>query len=150
MDNAGITPNIITYTTLFSKNMETVDIKSEIAWFYARKYHPSQAFEPLIRNLHKINRMEDAYSLIFSYPHLGSSRKIIKVDVDTAIKWFKSFSDKESYDKNIDYALGIAYYEGKDYKMAENHLTIALTLCENIKRKANIKITLKECRKYTQ
>lgn len=144
MKAAGIQPNLLTYCTLFSKDINNYTIEDVHKWYLSETYNPSSALEPLIKRVFCEKRFQDAYYLILNYPHLESARKIVTRHLALSLSMYDCFKGKDFYEKNIDYALGIAYFDiGKSNK-AIKHLKSALLHAVAKKRSEHIKNLLKE------
>ena len=138
MKEAGIPPNLLTYCTLFSKDINNLSLSKVYDWYKEETYHPSSALEPLIKQLYKNGRLEDAYFLVLNYPDLECSKKIIRENAKQSISYLIKFKGNDFYDKNIDYVLGIAYYSLGKYKKSQKHLIKALSVAETPRRKKHI------------
>ena len=144
MKAAGIQPNLLTYCTLFSKGINNYTIEDVHKWYLSETYNPSSALEPLIKKLFYEKRFRDAYYLILNYPHLESARKIVTRHLALSLSMYDYFKGKVFYEKNINYALGIAYFDiGKSNK-AISHLKNALSHAVAEKRREHIKNMLME------
>jgi pentatricopeptide repeat protein len=144
MKAAGIQPNLLTYCTLFSKDINDYTIEDVHKWYLSETYNPSSALEPLIKRLFYEKKYQDAYYLILNYPHLESARKIVTGHLALSLSMYDRFKGKDFYEKNIDYALGIAYFDiGKSNK-AIKHLKSAFSHAVAKKRSEHIKNLLKE------
>ena len=152
MKKADIQPTLLSYCTLFSKDIDfdKYPVEDIHKWYSGEKNHPSSALEPLIKNLFDKKRYGDAYFLILNYPHLESARKIVIENFRLSLSMYNSLKRKVYYENNIDYALGIAYYDMGRLTKSRKYLESALSRATAVERKEHIQILLKEIKFKSQ
>jgi len=126
MRSADVQPDVATYHTLFSKDIGDFKIENVHEDYLAEENRSSPVLEPLIESLFSETRFRDAYYLILNYPHLSASRKIARENFRRSISIYDCFKMKDFYEPNIDYALGIAYFDIGKLDKAIKHLKRAL------------------------
>ncbi len=111
MKAEGISPNLFTYSELFTKDFTGHPIRSIHLWYVKEnEFHPSGPIEGLIKNLYTLKNYRDTYYLILHYPHLSISKKIMSQNLEDSIKHLQSFSNDTFHGEHINYAMGILYY----------------------------------------
>ena len=138
MKEAKIEPNLLTYCTLLSKDTKDISIEEIHNWYLNEEYHPASAFEPLIKNLFNKGRMNEAFYLILNYPQLDCARKIVLENFSTSLSKYEFFKEKQCYEQNIDYALGIAYFDVGRLEKSSKHLNRALSIAKAKQRVQHI------------
>ena len=127
MKNYNIIPNLLTYSSLFKKDIANYTAREVHLWYVKEeKFHPAGPIEGLIKNLFYKKRFNDVYYLTLHYPYLTISKKIVKENFITAISMYEAFRNEDFYASHIDYALGIAYYEQQKNSKARKYLKNAL------------------------
>jgi tetratricopeptide (TPR) repeat protein len=144
MKSAGILPNRETFSTLFSKDPGDYETEDIYKYYLGLKNCPSTALEPLIKRYYTLGKYQDAYYLILNHPHLPASRKIVGENFSQAVSMYEHFKTKDFYEKNIDYALGIAYLDVCKLNQAIRHLKKALMLASTEQRKEHIRKILEQ------
>ena len=144
IQTAGLMPDVITYNTLFIKDLSGVLAEDLLKWYLAQKYHPEQPIQAAISSYRKIRYIDQALRLVLDYPHLQAARKLIREHGAEAISYFRTISDHDPQHPNAEYALGVALMELEEELEAEPHLKKALKLATADPRKAVIKRWLRQ------
>jgi Flp pilus assembly protein TadD len=86
------------------------------------------------------------YYLILNHPHLPAAIKIVSENFSQAVSIYERFKTKDFYEKNIDYALGIACFDVGKLNKAVKHLKKALTLASTEQRIKHINGLLEQAK----
>jgi len=149
MREEGIHPNVVTYSTLFSKDLSEESADDILKWYLAQEYHPEEPIQAAIASYRKIHRIDQALRLALDYPHLPAARKLIREHEEEALSYFRTISDHDPQHPNAEYALGVALMELGRPQEAQPHLKKALKLAKHESRKTILREWLRQIDSHT-
>ncbi|HBR10183.1 TPA: hypothetical protein DD712_02880, partial [Candidatus Acetothermia bacterium] len=144
MREEGIPLDVVTYSTLFSKDLSRKLADDILEWYLAQKYHPEEPIQAAIATYRKIHYIDQALRLALDYPHLQAARKLLREHDEKALTYFRGISDRDPQHPNADYALGVTLMELGKEEEAQPHLKKALKLAKAGPRKVVIKEWLRQ------
>lgn len=127
MKAAGITPNLLTFSSVFAKNLSLVNADDLLDWYLNQLYHPEGPMDAAIKSYRRVVLVHCALVIALHYPHLATARKLIRENEESALTYFRSVVDLDPSHGNGNYALGIALIEVNRGLEATPYLEKALT-----------------------
>ena len=147
MEAVGVTPNVVTFSTLFSKPLGEADPESIVTWYLGRKYHPESPIEALLANLRRSRNIVGITVVLLHYPHLPVAGKIMREFGDEILNRLRRAYDRSPNEPNPPYALGLCLMEQGHSTDALPYLQHAFILAHANPRKNHLSEVL---RKITQ
>jgi len=126
MVTAKCDPDVVTFTTLFSKKAGLPPVGEILRWYYTIPFHPSDPLNALIGSLKKLNRVDEAMTIVLEHPHLSAGQALMRVFSERAQTIFQSAKARDASHPTADLALGILAIETKKPSDARVHLEEAL------------------------
>jgi pentatricopeptide repeat protein len=142
MQKLGAKPDAFTLTALFSKQEGLPPVGEVLRWYYEQPYHPSGPLNVLIGSLKKLNRVEEAMTIVLQHPHLTAGQRLMREFPECALALFESAKSGDSCHPTADLALGILAMETNRPADARSHLQLALQRVTHPKQQALIQSKL--------
>jgi class 3 adenylate cyclase/tetratricopeptide (TPR) repeat protein len=142
MREEGIQPDVITYSELVDKAPDYNEAKVLLDMMREEGIQPnifiySVLFSKDLSGL-MAEEIPEAFHLALGYPHLRTSRKLMREYPKEALNYFRETLDSDPQHPNADYAIGVAFMElGRELE-ALPHLKKALKLATADRRKKDI------------
>ncbi len=116
---AGLQPPLVSYLTLFSKDLSGISADALLAWFLRQPYHPAVAMDRPMAAYRRMGRIDDALRLALDYPYTQAARRIMRGNPDRELDRFRQAVEIHPLHPNGAYALGIALLELERRREAE-------------------------------
>ena len=135
----AVLPNVVTYNTLFSKDVGDRLADDILHSYWESPFHPEAPVLALFSQFRKKGRDDQALQIALSYPHNDVIIKFIRDNSEKAIKHFEMVWNWVPNHPNAAYALGIALMEAENNLAAQPYLDEALKLATSDSRKSDIR-----------
>jgi tetratricopeptide (TPR) repeat protein len=108
MFGEGIRPSVVTFRSLFRKDLSTISAEELLSWFLELPYHPSEAMWQAIAEYRRRGRIDDALRLCLDYPNTQAAQKIFRAYPEQALTYFRHVDEAIANHPNAAYAIGMA------------------------------------------
>jgi tetratricopeptide (TPR) repeat protein len=108
MFDEGIRPSVVTFRSLFRKDLSTISADELLSWFLDLPTHPAEAMWQAIAEYRRRGRIDDALRLCLDYPNTQAAQKIFRAYPEQALNYFRRVDESISDHPNAAYATGMA------------------------------------------
>jgi len=126
MRGDGIGPNVVTYNTVFSKDLSEVSADQMIDWYKNEGCGSEEPLQAAIGSYRRDKRIGEALRICIEWPYLGAARRIMRGYGEETLRYFEKQLEDISLAWNATFALGIAYLEWGEQDIAVGYLEDAL------------------------
>ena len=134
-----MTPDVVTFSTLFSKPLGDHNPQALVDWYLRRQYHPEGPIEALLANLRRSGNVDGMATVLLHYPHLPAARKIFRELGDEILHRLLAAYAVAPNEPNPPYAVGVCLVELERATDAVPYLKHALRLASAGPRKNHLR-----------